>query len=156
MKRMDLRPPWVNKIDEKGAIMSEQPVQPAKAPLPGEPNAYTGGEQVPGGPVPPYEGRQTSGPTQEEQAKDPQKMGEGSAAGPREVSQAEREGVSDTDATAASPLGAGVSKGSMGNEKMYGRSDEAHVSDQVDIGVGGRTENVDPESPTMMTGDQGG
>lgn len=136
--------------------MTEQPVEPAKAPPPGEPNAYTGGEQVPGGPVPPYEGRQTAGPAQEEEAKDPQKMGEGSAAGPRVTSQAEREGVPATDTTGASPLGAGVSTGHSGQEKMYGRSDEAHVSDQVDVGVGGRTENIDPESPTMMTGDQGG
>ncbi len=135
--------------------MSEQPVHPAKAPLPGEPNAYTGGKQVPGGLVPPYEGRQTTGKGEEEEvARDPQTMGSG--AEPREISQAEREGVPSTDTTAASPLGAGVSKGNQGNERMYGRSDEAHVSDQLDIGVGGRSENVDPESPTVTTGDQGG
>jgi hypothetical protein len=39
---------------------------------------------------------------------------------------------------------------------MYGRSDTKHRSDQLDIGVGGYTENIDPDSPTMMTGDQGG
>jgi hypothetical protein len=49
-----------------------------------------------------------------------------------------------------------VSKTKQGNEKMYGRSDEAHRSDQLDIGVGGKTENIDPASPTVMTGDQGG
>ena len=136
--------------------MSEQPVHPAKAPLPGEPNAYTGGKQVPGGLVPPYEGRQTTGKSQEELAQDPQKMGEGTAAGPREISQAERESVPATDTSAASPLGAGVSKNTQGNERMYGRSEKAHTSDQMDIGVGGRTENIDPESPPMMTGDQGG
>ncbi|MGH3767105.1 MAG: hypothetical protein ACRDS0_14360 [Pseudonocardiaceae bacterium] len=132
--------------------MSEQPVHPAKAPLPGEPNAYTGGKQEPGGLVPPYEGRQTSGPTQEEQAKDPQKMGEGSAADRREISQAEREGVPATDTTAASPLGVGVSKTKQGNERMHGRSDEAHESDQLDIGVGGRPKNADPQSPTTLSG----
>lgn len=61
--------------------------------------------------------------------------------GQREVSQAEREGVSATDATAASPLGVGESIVKQGNERMYGRSDEAHTSDQVDVGVGGRTGN---------------
>lgn len=132
--------------------MSEQPVRPAKAPLPREPNAYPGGEQVPGGIVPPYEGHQTTGPTQEEQAKDPQKMGEGSAAGPRQVSQVEREGVPATDTSAASPLGTGVSKSHQGNEKMYGRSEQAHDSDQLDVGVGGRAHNTDPDSPTTVTG----
>jgi len=132
--------------------MSEQPIHPAKAPLPREPNAYPGGKQVPGGIVPPYGGRQTSGPSQEEQAKDPQKMGEGTVTGPRDVSHTEREGVPATDATAASPLGVGVSKTHQGNEKMYGRSDEAHVSDQLDIGVGGRTKNADPESPEVIRG----
>jgi hypothetical protein len=39
---------------------------------------------------------------------------------------------------------------------MYGRSEEAHQADQMDIGVGGETETIDPESPRMMTGDQGG
>lgn len=135
--------------------MSEQPVQPAKAPLPGEPNAYTGGEQDPGGLVPPYEGRQTTGPTQEEQAKDPQKMGEGSAAGPREVSQAEREGYTATDTAPKDIHGVGDSLSKQGNERMYGRSDEAHVRDQVNTGVGGHPKNVDPESPTTIAGDQG-
>jgi hypothetical protein len=130
--------------------MSEQPIHPAKAPLPREPNAYTGGKQVPGGLVPPYEGRQTSGPSQADLARDPQKMGEGTVAGPRQISQAEREGVSATDTTAASPLGVGVSKGNRGNEKMYGRSHEAHVSDQLDIGVGGRTKNAHPDSPEVL------
>jgi hypothetical protein len=130
--------------------MSEERVQPAKAPLPGEPNVYTGGKQEPGGLVPPYEGRQTEGPSPHPQG------GQGSAAGPREISEAEREGVSDTDTTAASPLGAGVSKSKQGNERMYGRSEEAHDADQFDIGVGGETENIEPESPRMLSGDQGG
>lgn len=130
--------------------MSEETIHPAKAPLPGEPNAYTGGKQEPGGPVPPYEGRQTEGPSPEPQG------GQGSAAGPREVSEAEREGVPDTDTTAASPLGAGVSKTKQGNVRMYGSSEEEQQADQIDIGVGGETENVDPESPRMMSGDQGG
>ena len=135
--------------------MSEQPISPAQPPLPNEPNAYTGGKQVPGGLVPPYEGRQTDGPTQEEQVKDPQKTGKGMVAGSRQISDVEREGVPSTDATGRSPLGAGVSKSKQGNEKMYGRSDEAQESEQLDIGVGGRTENIDPSMPTTPTGDQG-
>jgi hypothetical protein len=39
---------------------------------------------------------------------------------------------------------------------MHGSSTEAQKADQLDVGVGGRTENIDPESPTAMTGDQGG
>ena len=98
--------------------MSEQHVQPARAPLPNEPNAYTGGKQEYGGLVPPYEGRQTEGPSDKEQ------VGQGSIAGSREISQTEREGVPATDATAASPLGMGVSKTKQGNKRMYGRSEE--------------------------------
>lgn len=128
----------------------------APPPLPREPNVHSGGEQKPGGLVPPYQGRQTSGPSQDELARDPQKQGEGSAAGPRVVSQTEKEGVPATDTSAASPLGVGVSKGNQGNKHMYGRSERKHRSDQLDIGVGGYTENIDPESPTVMTGDQGG
>ena len=77
-------------------------------------------------------------------------------AGPRSVSQVEREGIPATDTTAASPLAVGVSKTKQGNERMYGRSDRAHISDQLDIGVGGRPKNADPESEEMATGDQGG
>lgn len=130
--------------------MSEERVQPAKAPLPNEPNVYTGGKQEPGGPIPPYEGRQTEGPSPEPQG------GQGSAAPPREMSEAEREGVPDTDTTAASPLGVGVSKTKQGNVRTYGSSEEARKAEQMDIGVGGETENIDPESPRMPAGDQGG
>lgn len=136
--------------------MSEQNVGPAPPPIPREPNVQSGGTQEPGGIVPPYEGRQEEGKSQEELAKDPLRQGPGSAAGPREVSQAEREGVSDTDTTGASPLGVGESTTTQGNELMVNKSEAAHRSDQLDHGVGGQTENVDPESPAMLSGDQGG
>lgn len=136
--------------------MSEQPVRPAKAPYPREPSAYPGGEQEPGGLVPPYEGRKTESSGEQEQAGGSDPTQRSAAAGPREVSQAEREGVSPTDATAASPHGAGVSTSTQGNVRMHGSSTEAQKADQLDSGVGGRTENIDPESPTVMTGDQGG
>jgi hypothetical protein len=54
------------------------------------------------------------------------------------------------------PLGVGVSKSEQVNEKIYGRSDQAHVSEQLDIDVGGRPKNPDPASTEMVTGDQGG
>ena len=76
-------------------------------------------------------------------------------AGPREVSQAEREGLTSTDPNPEGPL-SGVSMTKQGNERMYGSSEEAHRAEQMDIGVGGEPKNVDPDSPRMMTGDQGG
>lgn len=126
------------------------------SPYPAEPNIQSSGEQEPGGPVPRYEGRQTTGKTQEELAQATQKKGEGLAAGAWEVSKAEREGVAATDTTAASPLGVGVSKTKSGNERLAGSSEEKHRSDQMDTGVGGHPENVDRESPTTIVGDQGG
>lgn len=125
------------------------------SPYPREPNIHSGGAQEPGGPVPPYEGRQRTGATQEELARDPQKQGEGLVAGPREVSQVEREGVSATDATAATPLGVGRSINTRGNERLVGKSEAAHDRDRLDHGVGGRSANVDPSSPIMQPGDGG-
>lgn len=136
--------------------MSEQPVQPAKAPYPREPSSHPGGKQEPGGLVPPYEGRQTEGPSQQEQAGGSDPTQRSAAAGPREGSQAEREGVPPTDTTAASPHGVGVSTSTQGNVRMHGSSAEAQKADQTDAGIGDTSQNVDPESPTMLTGDQGG
>jgi hypothetical protein len=39
---------------------------------------------------------------------------------------------------------------------MVNTPDAAQKADQTDIGVGGATKNVDPESPEVLTGDQGG
>ncbi|MGH3770568.1 MAG: hypothetical protein ACRDRW_04085 [Pseudonocardiaceae bacterium] len=136
--------------------MSEQGLGPAPVPIPGEPNVHSGGKQEPGGLIPPYEGRQEEGTSQEELAQDPQKQGEGYAAAPRDASQAEREGVSGTDTTGASPRGVGESLATQGNERMLNEPEAAHRAEQADIGIGGRPEDVDPESPTMITGDQGG
>jgi hypothetical protein len=72
------------------------------------------------------------------------------------VSQAEREGVPDTDTTAASPMGVGESMVTQGNERMVNKSDAAQKADQTDIGVGGASENIDSESPTMVPGNLGG
>jgi hypothetical protein len=86
-----------------------------------------------------------------------QREGPGTSdAGARTVSQAESEGVGDTDTTAASPMGVGESMVTQGNERMVNKSDAAQKVDQTDIGVGGHTKNFDPASPDVLTGDQGG
>ena len=94
--------------------MTEQGQGVAQPPYPREPNVHSGGEQELGGLVPPYEGRQESG-----EGKDLEKeRGDTNPeAGPREVSEAEREGVPATDTTAASPLEVGVSTSTPGNEQ---------------------------------------
>lgn len=68
--------------------------------------------------------------------------------------QEEREGVPATDTSGASPMGVGESTSTPGQE-MAGESEEAHRADRLEVGVG-RSQNIDPESPTMQTGDQGG
>jgi len=135
--------------------MTEQREGVAQPPYPREPNVHSGGKQEPGGdrPTPPYEGRQTSGKDQDELTEE--RGGEGAAAGSRVVSQAEREGVSDTDTTGASPHGVGESTSTPGNEPPVGQSEASRRSDRIDTGVS-REENVDPQSPAMHSGNQGG
>lgn len=134
--------------------MTEQREGVAQPPYPREPNVHSGGKQEPGAdrPLPPYEDRQSSGKDQDELAAE--RGGEGSVAGSRVVSQAEREGVSDTDTTGASPQGVGESISTSGNEPPLGQSEASHRSDRIDTGVS-REENVDAESPAMHSGDQG-
>jgi hypothetical protein len=136
--------------------MTQQGEGVAQPPYPREPNVHSGGKQEPGSDreLPPYGDRQTSGPTQEELAKDPQKAGPGSQAGPRQVSQAEREGMSDTDTSPAGPLGVGISTSDQGNEGGLTDSEETHRADRLDTGVS-REGNVDPQSPAVHSGDQG-
>ncbi len=139
--------------------MTEQREGPAQVSNPREPYVHSGGTQEPGSGIemPPYDDRQTSGKTQDELAADPQRVGPGTSdAGPREVSQAEREGVAATDTTAASPMGVGESMVTQGNERMVNKSEAAQRADQTDAGVGGRTPNLEPEMPETLSGDQGG
>ena len=87
----------------------------------------------------------------------------------REISEEERTGVPPTDTTAATPLGVGESttkraeehgaegepgrhtQGTKGpSQRPYGRSD-AETATGVDP-----QEPIDPDSPTMPPGDQGG
>lgn len=117
------------------------------------PNIHSGGTQDIGAPVPPYEGRQTTGKSKEELIEE--RTSTDHAAGPRETSAEEREGVSATDTSGASPLGVGKSTSGQGNEEMFGEPEEAHRRDRVETGVG-RSRPIDPESPNLQPGDQGG
>jgi len=115
------------------------------------PNIHSGGTQDIGTSTPPYEGRSVGDETDKRGRTDHD-------AGSRQVSQEEREGVPPEDTTAASPHGAGVSTGTQGNEQMVGESKEAHRKDREEStysGVGSSTP-VDPESPNLSPGDQGG
>ncbi|MFZ0118638.1 MAG: hypothetical protein WAL99_04175 [Pseudonocardiaceae bacterium] len=62
----------------------------------------------------------------------------------------------DSNTDAASPMGVGESMVTQGNERMVNKSEAAQRSEQTDVGVGGHTKNIDPESPEVLSGDQGG
>jgi hypothetical protein len=138
--------------------MTEQSQGVAQPPYPREPNVHSGGKQEPGGDreLPPYDERQKTGKDQDELVRERGGAG-ASAAGPREVSQEEREGVPATDTTAASPLGVGESIVNQGNEQVLKAAgqEEAHRTDRMDAGISS-SKNIDPESPDMRAGDQGG
>jgi hypothetical protein len=53
-------------------------------------------------------------------------------------------------------MNVGASPSTSGED--YGRSttEEGHTKDRFDGGIADSTTNVDPESPKMRTGDQGG
>lgn len=119
------------------------------------PNIHSGGEQEIGAPVPPYEGRQTEGKSEEELSRERGNFGH--EAGPRDISQAEKEGVPPTDTTARSPHGVGESTGSQGNEESLGMSEEARRQARLETDAGvGPNRLRDSESPNMQPGDQGG
>ena len=116
------------------------------------PNIHSGGTQDMGAPLPPYEGRSTTG-------EDIEKRGSTDHdAGSREISQEEREGMRPDDTTPAGPLGVGETRSSQGNEQMVGESEETHRKDRTEVSAAGvgRSKPIDPESPDMPTGDQGG
>ncbi|MGB6224791.1 MAG: hypothetical protein WBF76_05430 [Pseudonocardiaceae bacterium] len=86
--------------------MTEEREGTAQVSNPREPYVHSGGKQDPGSGIekPPYDDRQISGKSTEELAAE--RGGPGTSdAGPRRVSQAEREGVPlDTNTDAASPM----------------------------------------------------
>jgi hypothetical protein len=130
-----------------------------------------GGEQEPGGLVPPYEGRQEE--MKEGYERHIEKVFHGAdevPAGPgREISEEEREGVLPTDTEARSPLGVGESMTRRG-EDIGKQEDEPG---REDVGTKGPSDrpvgvsderastSVDPDEtesggPHMPAGDQGG
>lgn len=121
------------------------------------PDLHSGGTQEPGGLVPPYEGRKTETSRQEAE-----EMGSvyspvdySNPAPAREISETERHGVPSTDTTGASPLGVGESKGHQGNEQMLNKSEEKQRKERVEHGIS-RSKPIDPDSPDIPVGDQGG
>jgi len=136
--------------------MSEQQGGAARPPYPREPNVHSGGVQEPGSDreKPPYSERQTTGKSQEQLEEERGGVGK-SDAGPREVSQAESGGVTDTDMAPSGPHGVGESTSTSGESLGRGMSEEAHRSHRLDQGISGAP-NVDPESPATSSGDQGG
>lgn len=137
--------------------MSEQREGVAGVSNPREPYVHSGGTQEPGADIekPPYADRQTTGKSEDELVAERGGPGK-SEVGPRTVSKTESEGVDATDTTAASPLGVGESIVNQGNEQMLNKSAAAKKAEQTDVGVGGHTKNVDPASPDVLSGDQGG
>ena len=128
-------------------------------------------EQVQGGMVPPYEGRQTEMKDSYEEHTDKAFHGTDEVQpGPgREISEEEREGVGPTDTEATSALGVGESINRHGEDVAKQEDEEG----RDDTGTKGPTDrpagvsdtrastSVDPhdtesDSPTMPAGDQGG
>jgi hypothetical protein len=131
--------------------MTQEASGKSQTPYPREPG-LGGGEQDPGGDrdLPPYEGRQKEG-------SGPKGTGmPGHDAGPRDVSDAEAGGMTDTDMAPKDPMGVGASPSTSGEDYGRGKSEESHTEDRFEGGIGDSTTNVDSGSPPMRTGDQGG
>lgn len=119
------------------------------------PVIHSGGEQDIGAPTPPYEGRQTTGKDQEQLIQE--RGGPDHDAGPREVSQEEREGTHPADTAPGPQMGVGETRTSQGNEQMLGTSEEERKAERMEpssTGVG-RSGPIDPEMPNLPPGDQG-
>jgi hypothetical protein len=104
--------------------------------------------------MPPYEGRQKESSGEkimQERAGVP-----GHEAGPRDISQEERAGYSDTDTAPKDIHGVGASTSTSGEDIGGSMSEAGHTKDRFDGGIADSTTNVDPDSPKMRTGDQGG
>jgi hypothetical protein len=136
------------------------------------PRPKPGGEQEPGGLVPPYEGRQTETKEGHDRHMDKvfDRVDEVPPGPGRVISDEEREGVGPTDTEATSPLGVGVSMSRRGEDVIKeegheegrehagakGPTDRPHgVSDERDATSvdAGETQSGGPDMPA---GDQGG
>lgn len=135
--------------------MTEQQSGPARPPYPREPNVHSGGEQEPGSDrdLPPYDDRQTTGKSQEELEQE--RVGAGHSAPPRQGSDAEREGMTDTDMAPAGPMGVGVSTTKSGEDLSRGMSEDKQREDRLDSGLSDES-NKATDSPATSSGDQGG
>jgi hypothetical protein len=132
---------------------------PAQPPYPREPNVHSGGQQDPGGDrdMPPYEDRQKEGVGTDQDALLRERGGvPGHEAGPRDVSGAESGGMTDTDMAPKGPHGVGQSTSTSGEDYGRSMSEAGHTEDRFDGGIADSTTNVNPDSPQMRTGDQGG
>jgi hypothetical protein len=134
------------------------------------PRPQPGGEQEPGGMVPPYEGRQEEWKEGHDRHMDKifNRVDEVPPGPGREISDEEREGVGPTDTEAESPLGVGVSMTRRG-EDVHKQEDEEGREDTGTKGASDRpagvsdertSTSVDPNETesgsTMPAGDQGG
>src|SRR5919107_3859232 len=159
----------MNEQDDKDREEPQPSSQGASTDL--GPRPSSGGEQEPGGLVPPYEGRQTE--MKDSYEEHTEKVFHGAddvPPGPgREISDEEREGVPPTDTEAESPLGVGVSMTRRG-EDVHKQEDEPGRDDTGTKGPSDRpvgtsdsraSTAVDDQQtgsggPTMPAGDQGG
>jgi hypothetical protein len=130
--------------------MTEQGQGVAQPPYPREPNVHSGGKQDPGGDrdLPPYHDLKNTGSGEDTGGGTPTSH----EAGPRDISQAEREGVSDTDMAPSGPHGVGESPSTSGEDFARGKSEDAQRTDRLDTGVS----DEEATGPAMHSGDQGG
>jgi hypothetical protein len=160
-------------MDEQNEPEPEEPQpssQGASTDLGPRPSA--GGEQEPGGLVPPYEGRQTEAKEGHEGHMDKvfNRVDEVPPGPGREISEEEREGVPPTDMDATSPLGVGESINRRGEDVIKQEGDEQGREHAGTKGATDRPHGVSDErastsvdsnatesgGPTMAAGDQGG
>jgi hypothetical protein len=159
-------------MDEQNELEPEEP-QPSSQGATTDlgPRPKSGGEQEPGGLVPPYDGRQTEMKDSYEQHTEKVFHGADDVPpGPgRVISDEERDGVPPTDTEAESPLGVGVSMTRRG-EDVAKQEDEPGREDTGTKGPSDRPVGVSDErastavdpnetesgGPTMPAGDQGG
>ncbi len=139
--------------------MTEQGQGVAQPPYPREPNVHSGGKQEPGSGIekPPYADRQTTGPGEDKDALLRERGGVPShETGPRDISQAEREGVSDTDMAPTGPHGVGATTTTSGQDQSHGKSEDARREDRINAGLSDVGNKATPGSPVTSSGDQGG
>jgi hypothetical protein len=159
-------------MDEQNELEPEEP-QPSSQGSSTDlgPRPKSGGEQEPGGLVPPYDDRQTEMKEGHDRHMDKifNRVDEVEPGPGREISDEERDGVPPTDMEAESPLGVGVSMTRRG-EDVHKQEDEPGREDTGTKGPSDRPTGtsderastaVDPNEtesggPTMPAGDQGG